>query len=198
MTGAGLLALAAPSASAGQLGTFLQYAIVGCGYAGLVLSLLGALGLLHKRLTDPVLKDFTAPADIFNLAFFLVAFGMALGHAVLVDADFTRSTAFVRGLISFDTAAIAGGELETGLLTGTVVLMGLLVAYIPLTHMSHFIGKYFAYHAIRWNDEPNLRGGDQEAGIQQVLSYPVSWAAPHIQGGGTKTWADLATEEMKK
>jgi hypothetical protein len=64
--------------------------------------------------------------------------------------------------------------------------------------MSHFIGKYFAYHAIRWNDAPNLRGSPEEKTIQALLSQKVSWAAPHIQGGGTKTWVDVATEEPKK
>ena len=28
------------------------------------------------------------------------------------------------------------------------------LAYIPLTHMSHFVGKYFTYHAVRWDDAP--------------------------------------------
>ena len=60
--------------------------------------------------------------------------------------------------------------------------------------MSHFIGKYFAYHSIRWNDEPNLPGGDQEEGIRKALSQPVNWAAPHIGADGKKTWADLATK----
>jgi hypothetical protein len=67
--------------------------------------------------------------------------------------------------------------------------------------MSHFVGKYFAYHAIRWNDKPNLAGGPQEAKIGKLLGYKVSWSAAHIQGGGAKTWADLAMEnptEMKK
>ena len=80
----------------------------------------------------------------------------------------------------------------------SVFLLGALVAYIPLTHMSHFVGKYFAYHAIRWNDTPNTPGSDQEKPILENLSYPVSWAAPHIQGEGKKSWAELATEEQKK
>ncbi len=72
--------------------------------------------------------------------------------------------------------------------------MSLLLAYIPLTHMSHFVGKYFAYHAIRWNDTPNLAGGDQEETIRLLLSQPVSWAAPHIKGDGKKTWGEVCTE----
>ena len=88
------------------------------------------------------------------------------------------------------------------MLRSLLILMSLLLAYIPLTHMSHFIGKYFAYHSIRWNDEPNLPGGSQEKAIQEALGRPVSWAASHIQGDGKKTWADVATtlpeQEAKK
>jgi hypothetical protein len=94
--------------------------------------------------------------------------------------------------------ALPGSGLENLLPQASLVLLGLLMAYIPLTHMSHFVGKYFAYHAIRWNDEPNLRGGKQEAGIHEMLAQPITWAAPHIKGDGKKTWVDAATEEVKK
>jgi hypothetical protein len=64
--------------------------------------------------------------------------------------------------------------------------------------MSHFVGKYFAYHSIRWNDTPNLPGGPEEAKIAQVLNQKVTWAADHIKGEGKKSWGDLATESFKK
>jgi hypothetical protein len=73
-----------------------------------------------------------------------------------------------------------------------------ILAYIPLTHMSHFVGKYFAYHSIRWNDDPNLRGSKHEQPIKEVLAYPVSWAAPHIQSDGKKSWAEVATADVEE
>ena len=66
--------------------------------------------------------------------------------------------------------------------------------YIPLTHMSHFIGKYFAYHSIRWNDNPNLSGGKEEEKINELLKQPISWAAHHIKADGKKNWVEVATE----
>jgi hypothetical protein len=60
------------------------------------------------------------------------------------------------------------------------------------------VGKYFAYHAIRWADEPNLRGGKQEKVINDLLNQPVTWSAPHIRGDGKKTWLDVATEDPKQ
>ena len=53
-------------------------------------------------------------------------------------------------------------------------------------------------HAIRWNDDPNLRGGPYEARIQKLLERPVSWSAAHIKGDGKKTWADVATEKQEQ
>jgi nitrate reductase gamma subunit len=198
MFGNGLLAAVAPSIVAGVLGKLLQYLIIACGVAGLVLGLLGALGLLQRRLLDPELRDFTAPADIVNLVFFVVAFGCALLSFALVDRDFSRAMFFAGSLVTFKMVGIPGTGLEILLPTASVVLLAALTDYIPLTHMSHFVGKFFAYHAIRWNDTPNLRGGEQEPKIQEVLSYKISWAASHIAGEGKKTWVDAATEEVKK
>jgi hypothetical protein len=59
--------------------------------------------------------------------------------------------------------------------------------------MSHFFTKYFLWHDIRWQDEPNMRGGAIEAKIQEYLKYPVSWSAAHIGGDGKKNWVDVAT-----
>ncbi len=185
-----------PSVVAGGFGTFLGWISLSCGAIGLCLGILGALGLLHRRLTSPDLKDYTTQADIFNLSFFLVVFIITLGHILFVDRDLSRSMTFIENLVTFKMAALPGSAL---LFTSTtVVLLGLLLAYIPLTHMSHFVGKYFAYHSIRWNDDPNTPGSRYEAKIQKVLDYPVTWAAEHIKGDGKKTWADVATERQEK
>jgi nitrate reductase gamma subunit len=194
----GLLSAFAPASVAGGFGTTLSTLILITGWAGLCLGIWGALGLLQRRLTDPALIDFTAPADIFNLVFFIVAFGSALLTAILVDSDFSIVSGFVTGLASFNMTALSGTGLATILPVISITLLSLLVVYIPLTHMSHFIGKYFAYHSIRWNDTPNLPGGPEEAKIAQVLSQKVTWAADHIKGEGKKSWADLATESFKK
>ena len=194
----GLLAAATPALLEGVAGTLLTYAIVASGAAGMGLAILGAVGLLHRRLSDPELRDFTAPADIFNLLFFIAVFGLTLATFFTVDRDFSKFRFLVHNLVTFKMEALPGSGLESLLPQASLILLGLLMAYIPLTHMSHFVGKYFAYHAIRWNDTPNLRGGKEEAGIHELLAQPITWAAPHIKGDGKKTWVDAATEEVKK
>jgi nitrate reductase gamma subunit len=161
-----------------------------------VLGLIGAIGLCRRR-AGRDLRDYTAPADFFNLIFFVVAFGIALLTFLIADRDFSLVSGFVANLVTFNLEPLGSG---TGilLLSLSVVLLSFLVAYIPTTHMSHFVGKYFAYHSIRWKDDPNLRGGDQEETIHELLNQPISWSAPHIRGDGKKTWLEAATEEPEE
>jgi nitrate reductase gamma subunit len=192
---ASILSAIWPALGGGGFDTVLQYGAAVCGVIGMGLGIFGAIGLLVRRLTARDLKSFTSPADLFNLVFFIVAFGVAFLHFATVDRDFLRVSSFVDNLVSFNLAAppIDGGE--TALLAISVVLLSLLLAYIPLTHMSHFVGKYFAYHAVRWNDEPNLPGSKSEGKVGDLLSQNLTWAAPHIQGEqGKKTWGEAATE----
>jgi nitrate reductase gamma subunit len=164
------------------------------GGAGLILGLIGSLGLIRRRRKVPELRDFSAPADYFNLVLFVGVFGFSLlAFAVFGSSFFKGVAAFVANLMFLNLTPL-GENIPAFSIATSVVLMSILLAYIPMTHMSHFIGKYFAYHSIRWNDEPNLPGGDQEAGILEALSQPVNWAAPHIGADGKKTWADLATK----
>ncbi len=186
-----------PPLASGAGGAVLGRLYMVLGGVGLVLGLIGAIGLLLRRRSRE-LRDYTAPADLFNLVFFVVAFGIALATFGLVDRDFGIVSGFVANLVTFRFAALPGSGLEVVLPLLSVVLLAVLTAYIPLTHMSHFVGKYFAYHSIRWADEPNLPGGHQEKEINRMLSQPLTWAGPHIQGDGKKTWLDVATEEPKR
>ena len=79
-----------------------------------------------------------------------------------------------------------------------IFLACLLLAYIPLTHMSHFFTKWFTYHEVRWSDEPNLPGGKIEGKIAEALEYPVSWSASHIRGDGKKSWADVVSSDVEE
>ncbi|MEJ2189155.1 MAG: nitrate reductase [Acidobacteriota bacterium] len=167
------------------------------GVAGLVLGIIGAVGLYLRRVSRE-LRDYTAPADYFNLFFFVVAFGVALATFLIVDRNFAAVSAFVANLVTFKLVPFSGPGAATVLPVLSVVLLSLLLAYIPTTHMSHFVGKYFAYHSIRWQDEPNLPGGKQEAVINELLNQPISWSAKHIKGDGKKTWLEAATEEPEE
>ena len=192
----GLVVGYAPESIAAPVSKLIGLVMPILGGAGLVLGIIGAIGLFMRR-RGRELRDYTAPADLFNLVFFIAAFGVAFVTFAVFDRSFAMVGTFVTNLVTFNLAPI--GEGTAGLLlTLSVVLLALLVAYIPTTHMSHFIGKYFAYHSIRWSDEPNLKGGKQEKEIEELLSRPISWSAPHINADGKKSWLDVTLEDQTK
>ena len=163
------------------------------GLAGLLLLGVGSLGLLVRRLADPALRAQSSAADLANLLWFLGMAVLGLVTFATVDLGFAHLRGFVEGALTFQ------GTTDLPLLVAVEVVAGsALVAYIPLTHMSHFFTKWFMYHDVRWDDEVNRTGSPLEAAIGRQLGAKVRWSAPHIRGEGKKTWAEIATEEVGK
>ena len=65
---------------------------------------------------------------------------------------------------------------------------------MPFTRMTHALAKYFTFHRVRWEDEPNLREGEIEKKLEELLNQPVSWSASHIPSG--KRWTEVAASEI--
>jgi len=181
------------TADAGMIGMALYYLPILAGYTGLGLTLLGAIVLLHRRLSAPELRNYASPAHVFNLAIFIAAFGFALLASVVRDHDFSLARGYLQSLLSLNLAAPVGSRA----VALEILLVSFLIAYVPLTHMSHFFMKWFTYHTVRWDDRPNLRGSKIEAEIQNLVKAPVTWAAPHLHADGKKNWVDIITEEWK-
>jgi hypothetical protein len=70
------------------------------------------------------------------------------------------------------------------------------IFYLPFTHMTHFFTKYFTYHSVRWEDEPNRPGDPIQDKINPSLAQIVTWSAPHVGADGKKNWVDIATSPM--
>lgn len=183
-----LLAIFAPHVMAGLLGTVLVALFSIFGAVGAGLAIIGAFGLLLHRLRDPDLQNYTAPGDIFNLLFFIVSFGLLIAGYLARGDGYAGTLTLAKGLLTFDTSLHVPGLMAAGLISTC-----LLIAYIPLTHMSHFIAKYFTYHSIRWNDLPMTGAAAMQKKFAEYLTYKPDWSAPHIAGDGSKTWADIAT-----
>jgi nitrate reductase gamma subunit len=183
-----LLSLLAPQLVSGGIGLLFHYAYAVGWLAGAALTVAGALGLLIRRLTDKELRTYTVPGDIFNLLFFVVTLGCLLTGYLLQEQGAPRALALAQGVLTFDTTLRFQPLLATGL-----VLSALLTAYIPMTHMSHFIAKYFTYHAVRWDDRPNLKGSEVARRVAEYLTYRPRWAARHVGADGVKTWAEIAS-----
>ncbi len=187
LTVATFVLIAARAAAPNSL-AFLHGLQRAAGYLALALTLAGAVGLLLRRLTDPEMRNYTSPADLLNLHLFIIVYGVLAAGFMARPAQAATLPELLRGVVTFDTSVVVGRGFGAGF-----ILAAALLAYIPFTHMAHFIAKFFTYHLVRWDDETNPRGGPMETAIAPYLTYKPTWAAPHIGADGRKTWAEIAT-----
>ena len=101
-----------PDALEGAVGSVLEFGIVALGVTGLIFGIVGALGLLHRRMVVWELREYSAPADFFNLILFVLVFGVALVGFLIHRLDFFSGvTSLVGNLMSFRMVALAGVDL---------------------------------------------------------------------------------------
>ncbi|MFC2085066.1 respiratory nitrate reductase subunit gamma, partial [Bacteroidota bacterium] len=172
---------------------YLHYLIEFFGYVGLTLVFIGSVGLLIQRATNKKFKFYNSPMDYINLVFILVLVISISLTLIQSNHAFNASKEYVINLITFDFNNI----FDIAFIIH-IILISLFFLYFPITRMMHVFAKYFTYHNVRWEDEPNIKGGKLEKKIKKALNFGVSWSAPHMKTG--KTWAEVATtipEEKK-
>lgn len=190
--GALLTVLGVPvsAGSTNVVGRVVHFITMPFGIVGATMGALGALGLFFSRLARTELRRTSAWTDYFNLILLFAVFASGLYVWGKEDITYKALGVFITDLISFsDTTPVSTG------FTVHMVLAAAFLIYLPFTHMTHFVGKYFTYHKVRWEDHPNLRGSDLEKRITEALGYRINWSAPHIKG---KTWAEAATATEEK
>lgn len=162
----------------GVLAMLLGPALTVAGVAGAVLISVGTIGLLFKRITDHEFRNYTTPQEFFNLAF--LGAGGLTGLASFVSNGCRFN--YVKQIFSdmFHFKPIKGLNKIT--VVHVLIFCGLLI-YIPLTKMSHYAGKYFAFHSVLWDNRPNTPGSKVEKRIIDEASIKPSpdmqWSAPH-------------------
>jgi len=155
---------------------FLLYFTLVTGAAGGWLVALGSLCLLVKRLVNSSLRIYSNPQDYFNLLFIFVvaATGLWLWFG---DPLFNGARQMAASLLRFEPLAMEG------LMVLHVVLLGCLLLYIPTSKMSHYVGKYFSFHKVLWDNEPNLPNSTIRKAVEEGQNYKpgTTWSAPHVQ-----------------
>ena len=172
-------------------GRIIYYATLISGGAGLILAFIGTASLLIRRRVDVNLRPYTRRVEYFNLFFILAVFLTGLLSWALYDLTFATAREYVKGLVTFSSV----GSIEP-LMATHIILLLMLLAYIPFTNMTHFFAKFFAYHFVRWDDVPNLRGSKLESRLGPLLNQPLSWSASHIQAIGR--WSDIVTPSTEQ
>ena len=192
----GMTILAALGMLAGAEGfvTFCTAITVLCNVIGFGGVLFGAVGLIQRRRCDKGLRKYTTPEHFFNLALFgvyaLFGFIMCLAYSAW---DFAlMGNAFIYGMLTFTV-------MEMTPLYVLYLLIGFFMFFwVPYSFLGHLFMKYFTWHDIRWGDEPYINNPKLQQQLANNLNLPVSWRAPHVQGDGIKTWAEVATSNPEK
>jgi nitrate reductase gamma subunit len=168
------------------------------GWTGLIAGMIGGLGIFYKRSTDRELKTYSTFADYFKIIFIFLFYFFAFLTVLSGDPFLDGAKAYVLGLLTAGAfvSDYAPGQTMSGALT--IVLASLLIAYIPLTHMSHMFMKYFLYHNVKWDDVPNRPGSLIESAVVMNLKFKPTWNAKHIGADGKKSWQDIASSAPKE
>ena len=167
-----------------------QTLAVGVGVIGFVLGIIGCIGLIIQRATAEELQGYTAPVDFLNLIFILAVLGTGIAAWISSDPNFLGVRAFIGGLITFKAV-----QVPSAIMAAHIVLFSLFLMYLPFTHMSHMVMKYFMWDKVRFEDLANVRGGAIESKVAKALSYTQNWSAPHIQSG--KKWSEIASKGVE-
>lgn len=155
------------------------------GTVGALLLTVGSIGMYLKRAFNDTLNQYTTPQEYFNLLFL---FAVAVSGLVVWSGDigFGYGREIIKAMLTFS-------PIEADLpLTVHILLLGAVMIYIPQTKMSHYVGKYFAFHKVLWENEPNLRNSKMEAVVKEALSFKPSetWSAPHINSAAAAPESD--------
>ena len=161
------------------------------GKIGWILAAAGAFGVLMSRIFSGILRRSAVRSDYTNILILLALFVVGIISSYAADPTYAIQRTYIADLIQ-----LKGAPALPGILTAQLLILSLLLFYFPFTHMTHFVGKYFTYHKIRWEDHPNLRGSKLEEAVSAALGYKITWSASHIKSGGT--WAEAATEETSE
>ncbi len=166
--------------------TAFNYLVLALGYVGSIMGTIGALIMLQKRIFTKKLSMYSTGSHYWNLIHLGIIYISALIWYFQLQNPGQDLAGIYRAFFTFsDPGAIS--------VAGYIHIASVLLffIYLPFTHMTHFFTKYFTYHDVRWEDAPNKTGSKLEKEVVKNVSQPVTWAAPHIQADGKKTWVDL-------
>lgn len=156
-----------------------------------ILGIIGAIILLIKRILDENLRLYSNPSHYFNIILIGLLYVTSLIWLLSSETALNEIQGFYFGVFTFS-------KIPNLPPIGYIhfYLLSFFLFYLPFTHMTHFIMKYFTYHKVRWDDEPNFPESKIRKKLLKQLNFPVQWAAPHIGADGRKTWLVIASSPL--
>ncbi|MCX8110995.1 MAG: respiratory nitrate reductase subunit gamma [Syntrophorhabdaceae bacterium] len=164
------------------IGRFFYYAILLTGVISFISGAIGGIIILINRVIDKNLKTYASPLQFFMYLFTLAVFLSGLYSWHYTDPDLQEYRQFWVGLITFNFIGV-----ETATMVH-IIFFDLFLIYLPFTRSLHYITRFFAFFLIRWEDTPNIRGGELEKKLLKQLDNKITWSGPHIMSG--KPWKE--------
>jgi nitrate reductase gamma subunit len=177
--------------SASLLVRIISYVTIAAGAGSFISGLFGSLVLLYLRVSDDDMRLMSDVVSFVNLGLMIALFGSALAAWIFSDLSFSAIRLHLAGLLTFSIVPVSSPLMVLQLLAFCAFLI-----YLPFSRMMHFVGKYFFYHNIMWDDEMMKRGSAMENDIATYLNYKTTWSAPHIRKDGT--WVDQVADDTSK
>jgi nitrate reductase gamma subunit len=140
--------------------------------AGFALATTGTVLLLLRRALDRDLRKYTTPQEYFNLILILCVLLSGIYCWVAVTSPLQVATSVLH----------LGNQPFPLAVSLHLVLLGFMLIYIPLSKMSHYIGKFFSFHKVLWENDPNLPDSEVDGQMRSARKGPpqTTWAASHI------------------
>jgi nitrate reductase gamma subunit len=170
------------AASTALTGRLVYWVIMVTGVVSFITGAFGSMGLLFKRARDQDLRLYATPLNYFAYFFTFAVFVSGLFSWLFVDPSFGEYREFWAGLVTLRFIKVESGTAVH------IVLFNFFLFYLPFTRSLHYITRFFAFYCIRWDDAPNIRGGELEGRLKKAMEGRLTWSAPHINTG--KNWGD--------
>ena len=145
--------------------------VVGC--VGFVLSTVGCVLLLVRRVSDRVLAKYTTPLEYVNIVLLLTVLLTGAYSWLFVTSPFT---------VAEQVFTLSATNLPPIVLVH-LVLLGIMFIYIPLSKMGHYVAKFFTFHKVLWDNDPNLKGSAVERRFEDAAAHPgqTHWSGTQAQ-----------------
>ena len=159
------------------------------GHVATGLSLIGGSGILIQRIVDGELN--LHYPRIRYLKWVLILLVLLAGFLAVVfhfDSNMPELLRYVKVQVTFQDIE---HKLHPALAPAShVFLVSFWLLYLPFGHILQIFFRY--YQHLRWDDVPCRKGSAIERKVQEHLTRPINWSAPHIQSG--KRWGEVIAE----
>jgi len=180
-----IAAVTLPAGSAGSGGPVFGHVATG-------LSLIGGSGILIKRMVDGELNLYYP--RFHYLKWVMILLVLLAGFLAVVfhfDSNMPELLRYVQVQVTFQDME---HKLHPALAPAShVFLVSFWLLYLPFSHILRLFFRY--YQHLRWDDVPNRKGSVIERKVQEYLTRPVHWSAPHIPAG--QRWEEVMGVENR-